>query len=112
MSSIKLLLIFIFTSSLVYGQNLIPNGSFEEGVNCPTQVGNVTLECANWYASLIANEGPNPTPEWFHECSEFVLLAPPDIAFGMLKPFSIMALTIGSKQLKSLSQKMQLNMNL
>ena len=81
------ILAFCFFGSQLYSQNLIPNGSFEEGINCPSTIGNITEECTAWYASLIDNEGPNPTPDWFHECSEFDLLAPPDIAFGYQLPY-------------------------
>ncbi|MCZ4410637.1 T9SS type A sorting domain-containing protein [Cryomorphaceae bacterium 1068] len=69
-------------------QNLVPNGGFEEGINCPTQAANVTLECADWYASIAAPEQELPTPEWYHTCSEIDLLSPPELAFGNESPFS------------------------
>jgi len=68
-------------------QNLVPNGSFEEGIICPVFTGNLTSECANWYASLIYPDGAETTPEWFHECSDESLLTPPDVAFGTQVPF-------------------------
>lgn len=65
-------------------QNLVPNGSFEEGITCPSFVGNLTEECAFWYSSIIDDEGS--TPEWFHECSEFDFFQPPEVAFGNQVP--------------------------
>ncbi|MCA1761422.1 MAG: T9SS type A sorting domain-containing protein [Cryomorphaceae bacterium] len=73
-------------SVIASGQNLVPNGSFEEGINCPTQVGNVTLECADWYASLLSDPSSEPTPDWFHTCSDVDLLSPPEVVFGFQEP--------------------------
>lgn len=74
-------------SLVTNAQNLVPNGSFEEGITCPIFTGNLTSECANWYASLIYTDGIETTPEWFHECSDESLLTPPDVAFGTQVPF-------------------------
>ncbi len=70
----------------IYAQNLVPNGSFEEGINCPTQAGNVTLECAEWYASVQNSAGTSPTPDWFHGCSENDGYVPPEVWIGFQEP--------------------------
>jgi hypothetical protein len=68
-------------------QNLVPNGSFEEGVECPSFVANLDAQCSNWFGSVIDELNFTPTPDWFHECSEFESLAPPNVAFGYKEPF-------------------------
>ncbi len=69
-------------------QNLVPNGSFEEGAEgyeCPNYIGFFDLECAHWYASI---QDPTldwenwPNPDWFHTCSSIDALSPPNVAFG------------------------------
>ncbi|MCZ4410781.1 T9SS type A sorting domain-containing protein, partial [Cryomorphaceae bacterium 1068] len=72
----------VMVIAITSAQNLIPNGGFEEGITCPSFVGNVTEECANWYGSLLNNEDDDPTPDWFHTCAEFESLTPPEVAFG------------------------------
>ncbi|MCZ4410106.1 T9SS type A sorting domain-containing protein, partial [Cryomorphaceae bacterium 1068] len=73
----------VMVIAITSAQNLIPNGGFEEGITCPSFVGNVTEECANWYGSLISDgDEEDPTPDWFHTCSEFETLTPPNIGFG------------------------------
>ena len=52
-------------------------------MTCPSTVGNVTSECANWYGSIIAHPDSIPTPDWFHTCSEFDFFSPPEVAFGI-----------------------------
>jgi len=69
-------------------QNLVPNPGFEEGLTCPTSIGNVGDECLDWYPSV----GPldpisQPTPDWFHACSSYENLSPPDILNGNQLPF-------------------------
>jgi hypothetical protein len=86
-SSVLVLCVVIIFSTAVNAQNLVPNGSFEEGITCPSFIGSVTEECADWYASLIhINPDLNPTPDWFHTCSEIEAFTPPEIAFGFQVP--------------------------
>lgn len=63
-------------------QNLVPNGSFEEGFPCPTGVANLDAQCANWYSSIVPEGDEQPTPEWYHTCAELDFMAPPDVVFG------------------------------
>jgi hypothetical protein len=67
-------------------QNLVPNGGFEEGVNCPMSSANLDSECLYWFSSIIPADELQPTPEWFHSCSEIDILSPPDVAFGSQEP--------------------------
>ncbi|MCZ4410782.1 T9SS type A sorting domain-containing protein [Cryomorphaceae bacterium 1068] len=78
----------IVLSAMTSAQNLVPNGGFEEGIICPTQTGNVTLECSFWYASITAPIQELPTPDWYHTCSEIDLLSPPELVFGNEAPFA------------------------
>lgn len=80
------LLTFCFFGSQVSSQNLVPNGSFEEGMNCPTFIANLQDECADWFFSIVPEDEMQPTPDWFHTCSEVDLLSPPDVAFGFQEP--------------------------
>jgi hypothetical protein len=84
---LSVVIVLILSGYSSKAQNLVPNGSFEEGITCPSFVGNVTEECAFWYGSLIDEAEADPTPDWFHTCSEFELLSPPQIAFGIQIPF-------------------------
>jgi len=56
-----LLFAFVLMAGLAAGQNLVPNPSFEDFVQCPTQNSNIT-DCAGWL-----NFGN--TPDYFHACS-------------------------------------------
>ena len=71
----------------LYAQNLVPNGGFEEFFVCPISYGNVTAECSEWYASIINLDGLDPTPDWYHTCSEIDALSPPEAGFGLQMPF-------------------------
>lgn len=84
---IGLLIGAFFIYQPTQGQNLVPNGGFEEGVNCPTFIGNLDEECDSWYASISLGNGLSPTPDWFHSCSEFDVLSPPNTAFGFQEAY-------------------------
>jgi len=92
-SSFRLILFLSYSlcfTSTNKGQNLVPNPGFEEGIVCPTQIGNVTTECNNWYASqfTLVDSGWTTSPEWFHVCSDIDNLSPPNIIFtGFQPPF-------------------------
>ncbi|MCF8299162.1 MAG: hypothetical protein K9J13_16560, partial [Saprospiraceae bacterium] len=63
----NLLIIFLFlTSNIVWGQNIIQNGSFESFMNCPIHISqnNFTpLNDVNFW-----NSPTNSTPDFFHKC--------------------------------------------
>ncbi|MCZ4409040.1 T9SS type A sorting domain-containing protein [Cryomorphaceae bacterium 1068] len=70
-----------------FSQNLVPNGSFEEGTNCPSFIGNFDEECLDWYSSIQYTDGSiNPTPEWYFNCGDAENLMPPNVAFGFQEP--------------------------
>jgi len=88
MQKYSLTIVLVFSSVLCsWGQNLVPNGSFEEGVTCPTFIGNFDIDILDWYTSAINFNGFLPTPEWYHTCSEQESFSPPDVAFGSQFPF-------------------------
>jgi hypothetical protein len=89
----KPLSLFIFFSLSVcfyaQSQNLVPNGSFEEGNFCPEFLGDLHLGCADWYAGIQApgtDPNDNPSPDWFHTCAPNVNLQPPATIFGFQEP--------------------------
>ena len=87
-SSLLFLLAVLVGSVNVSAQNLVPNGSFEEGIECPSFIGNVDAQCADWFNSISY---PSPsanqiTPEWYHACGELDVFVPPNVAFGYQDP--------------------------
>jgi hypothetical protein len=65
-------------------QNLVPNPSFEEYSECPTQLDG-TYFVEQWYKSIQipGNEYyQNPSPDYFHECAEGLLCGIPDNFVG------------------------------
>lgn len=63
-----LYIIFLFSFAST-AQNLVPNGSFEEYTQCPTQneLGNGQFErCKDWYYTTPVNVG---TPDYFNSCN-------------------------------------------
>jgi hypothetical protein len=85
-------LCFLFSLALNFssvGQNLVPNGSFEEVINCPTTLSALHHDCADWYfgiqlPGLPWNEWPSP--DWYHTCSPFSTLTPPSVMLGYQIP--------------------------
>lgn len=81
-------LFFLFLSYCPFNaeaQNLVPNGSFEEVVNCPSTLDALHYDCAYWYKSIqVPGEEMynNPSPDWYHECGTADLLTPPTVSFG------------------------------
>lgn len=55
-----LLFTFLFFNS--QAQNLVPNGSFEQYVNCPTAFSQVTSHCVGWYQYSMG------TSDYFNAC--------------------------------------------
>lgn len=89
MNRFRLSLLAFFLYSISSGQNLVPNGGFEEGVeDCPIFIGGFNDECALWYSSISSHpDSLESSPDWFHECSEEDVLSPPEISFGTQIPF-------------------------
>ena len=80
-------LLSCFLSAPLLSQNLVPNGSFEEGVTCPTGTANLESECLHWYFSLVPDDFWQPTPDWYHTCAESDFFSPPNVVFGFKEPF-------------------------
>ncbi|WP_306640586.1 hypothetical protein [Sanyastnella coralliicola] len=75
-----LLLAFGATSLHVYTQeNLVPNGSFEEFIDCPVSTTELATNCLPWETWQL-------TPDFFHECGE-VNAGVPDNAWGSQEAF-------------------------
>jgi len=56
--------LFIISSSFVFSQNLVPNPSFEEYIECPTGYSGIyLLFCPPWHTGNLA------TPDYFNPCS-------------------------------------------
>ena len=60
-------LLLIFTTFSVFGQNLIPNPSVEEYIECPTSLGNIDVYTSSW-------KNFRGTPDYWHSCSDNPLL--------------------------------------
>lgn len=70
-------------------QNLVPNGGFEEAIECPEAGDALHFGCAEWYKSIQipGNEmHENPSPDWYHGCSENLVFAPPSTLLGFQHP--------------------------
>jgi hypothetical protein len=90
-SRVLFLLVFAVSSVNVSGQNLVPNGSFEEYSECPLFLGELESKCDFWYGSTVNPEVPldqNPTPDWYHSCGINGGMQPPDVALGYQLPSS------------------------
>lgn len=57
------------------GQNLVPNGDFEQFTSCPTSIGQFTV-ATTWINPSTA------TPDYFNQCSGSTLVDVPDNLFG------------------------------
>jgi len=59
----KVLLTFLlFTTSLCNAQNLVPNPSFEEYLECPYSTAEFHTQVSDWYSFAV-------TPDYFHSCN-------------------------------------------
>lgn len=70
-------------------QNLVPNGSFEEVIECPEFLAELDSDCAFWFQSIFDPEiedWQNPSPDYYHMCSATENLSPPNTAFGFQDP--------------------------
>jgi len=78
-----------FFSALLFlidakAQNLVPNPSFEDNSECPTQLDGMYL-VNQWYKSvqIPGNEYyENPSPDYFHECASGTLVGVPENILG------------------------------
>ena len=52
-------------------QNVVPNCSFEQRTQCPTNISNLTADCASWYAFT------NGTSDYFNTCHVGILAGVP-----------------------------------
>jgi hypothetical protein len=90
-SRVLFLLAFAVSSVNVSGQNLVPNGSFEEYSECPLFLGELESKCDFWFGSIVNPNVPidqNPTPDWYHSCGINAGMQPPDVAVGYQLPNS------------------------
>ncbi len=70
--SLYITMLCIATAISAYGQqNLVPNCSFEQRTQCPTNISNVTADCASWYAFT------NGTSDYFNSCHVGILAGVP-----------------------------------
>jgi gliding motility-associated-like protein len=77
MRILVLLLFLLFGSSLKAQNNLVPNPSFENYINCPTYVGEF-YQCLDWF---------NPTrnsPDYFNSCFVGFNNAIPDVPLNVI----------------------------
>lgn len=73
----KLLILFIFYCKFCFGQNLIPNGSFEQYNNCPIGLNNLS-DCADW-------QNFGNSPDYYNTCGSYCLV-PPNTCFAYQNP--------------------------
>jgi hypothetical protein len=72
------LIVFVILSCRSLAQNLIPNPSFEDTVNCPDMMGQVS-HAKFWYSI-------NATPDYFHSCAIYPQMSVPANNFGFQYP--------------------------
>ncbi len=73
----------------VWAQNLVPNGNFEDG-DCPTTYAAIN-DLDHWYFGIqLPDVEWNlwPSPDWWHTCSPFEELQPPNVSAGYQTPLS------------------------
>lgn len=75
----------IFCSEISFAQNLVPNPSFEQFLQCPSNISQINY-CMNWYNATDSSSGE--TPDFFHSCSSINGIAPPNCTWGYQIPFS------------------------
>lgn len=79
MRKIGMLILLEMFSLKVYAQiNLVPNGSFEDTVSCPTMGGQVT-KCKFWHDVAA-------TPDYYHTCCTTPQFSVPNNTFGFQYP--------------------------
>jgi len=83
MKCTALLFAFVLPAVLATGQNLVPNPSFEEFTECPSDpISNIEVEKAYPWKSF------KQTPDYFHPCDETGMMSSPNsISFGYGVPY-------------------------
>ena len=84
------LLIILVGSMNMSAQNLVPNGGFEDYEECPSSLDGIQLFCSDWYKSIQEpgeTMSNNPSPDYFHICSENEILSPPSTIAGFQSAF-------------------------
>jgi hypothetical protein len=72
---------------LLPAQNLVPNGSFEEVIECPDSFGNLEEDADHWFHSIVlADPDLSPTPDYFNSCALLETLTPPNTSYGFQEP--------------------------
>lgn len=72
MNQVKFYLIvitFLLNATICNAQNIVPNGSFEEHIGCPSGGGDI-LNCSIWFNPAI--DGSGGSPDYYHECATSV----------------------------------------
>lgn len=72
------------TTSGVRGQNLIPNGGFENYSQCPTA--NTQIALAIPWDGTMSGATTGPTPDFFHSCAGSGPMSTPLSSFGLQNP--------------------------
>ena len=76
-------LVFLFFFIYIntgFGQNLVPNGSFEDTVSCPSNLSQIS-KAKEWYSI-------RETPDYFNSCSNSYMSSVPSNLFGNAQPSS------------------------
>ena len=78
MNKVGWLIVMFFSCGVCVGQNLVPNGDFEQYSGCPTapqQIDSLLF----WFNPSIS---PSGTPDYFNQCSNPSIVGVPDNAYG------------------------------
>ena len=79
MKKIALLICVLSTAFAGKGQNLVPNGDFEQYNNCPTWLTQIDTALF-WFNPMVWP--PGGSPEYLNECATGTQVGVPDNAFG------------------------------
>ena len=66
MKSFTCVCLSLFLFETILGQNLVPNGNFENYSSCPAGIGQIS-KATPWFSTSVF--GPAGSPDYFHECS-------------------------------------------
>jgi hypothetical protein len=76
MKKTALLLILIASAVAGKGQNLVPNGDFEQYIGCPMSLSQLD-SCSIWMNPATNMLGMSGTPDYFNACSPGILVSVP-----------------------------------
>jgi len=73
----------VIASMTVFGQNLVPNPSFEEYIDCPFSTAELENQVVDWFSW-------SESPDFFHDCSNDLegFAGVPDNAWGSQEPLT------------------------